>query len=86
MIGKLPSCVTFFDVMMTMLLKTGYWRNRRDWNITSNVSEKSPTGYVGIDNPGCICYMTSFFQQMYMIPSLRQAIFEAEDPQYDPAT
>jgi ubiquitin C-terminal hydrolase len=72
---------TLYETLIK-ILKEGYWRTRRpsDWNIVSKVAEKSLTGYVGIENPGCICYMTSFFQQMYMIPSLRQAIFESEDP------
>lgn len=88
MLIRLPHCIPIFYIMGLTVLKTGYWRTRRstDWNITNKVSEKSQTGYVGIENPGCICYMTSFFQQMYMIPSLRQAIFEAEDPRYSPAT
>ena len=53
-------------------------------NVTStkNTSEKSlhyipksKTGYVGLLNPGCICYMNSILQQFYMIPQLRQGIF-----------
>lgn len=37
-------------------------------------SEKSSTGYVGIKNLGCICYMNSLFQQLFMIKSLRNDV------------
>lgn len=35
---------------------------------------KSHTGFGGIYNPGCICYMISSLQQLYMVPSFRQAV------------
>jgi ubiquitin carboxyl-terminal hydrolase 9/24 len=39
------------------------WRTNKekDWNISLIESEKSSTGYVGIKNLGCICYMNSLF-------------------------
>ena len=39
------------------------WRTNKDsdWNISLMESEKSSTGYVGIKNLGCICYMNSLF-------------------------
>lgn len=40
------------------------WRTHKDfdWNISLMESEKSSTGYVGLKNLGCICYMNSLFQ------------------------
>jgi uncharacterized UBP type Zn finger protein len=40
------------------------WRTNKssDWAITHYDDEKSNTGYCGIKNLGCICYMISFFQ------------------------
>ena len=37
------------------------WRckKRSDWAITPNEQEKSKTGYVGLKNLGCTCYMNS---------------------------
>jgi uncharacterized UBP type Zn finger protein len=39
------------------------WRTNKelDWDISLMDSEKSSTGYVGIKNLGCICYMNSLF-------------------------
>ena len=58
------------------------WRTptRSDWTITSeNKHEKSSTGYVGLKNIGCICYMNSILQQLYMIPSFRKLMLEVWD-------
>ena len=40
------------------------WRTNKlsDWAITHLDDEKSSTGYVGLKNLGCICYMISLFQ------------------------
>lgn len=61
------------------------WRTNKehDWNISLMESEKSSTGYVGIKNLGCICYMNSLFQQMFMIPSIRNDILSVKDPNVD---
>ena len=39
------------------------WRTKKDsdWNIMLTDDEKSSSGYVGIKNLGCICYMISLF-------------------------
>lgn len=58
------------------LHKNGEWRSKKaeDWVISPNDKMKSSTGYVGIKNLGCICYMISFMQQIFMIPDFRQGI------------
>lgn len=40
------------------------WRTKKenDWNVKLFDDEKSTTGYVGIKNLGCICYMNSLNQ------------------------
>jgi ubiquitin carboxyl-terminal hydrolase 9/24 len=52
------------------------WRTNKssDWAITHLDDEKSSAGYVGLKNLGCICYMISLFQQLYMVPGFRQDI------------
>jgi len=32
---------------------------------------KAATGYVGIKNLGCICYMNAMLQQFFMMPRFR---------------
>lgn len=62
------------------------WRTHKDqdWMISLMDSEKSSTGYVGIKNLGCICYMNSLFQQLFMIKSLRNDILSVgEDKKQD---
>lgn len=68
---------------LTDLHKKGHWRSKRleDWGITINDKLKSPTGYVGLKNLGCICYMNSFNQQLFMIPYFRYSITNANDPE-----
>lgn len=59
-----------------------HWRTARgsDWTITANdKQERSVTGYVGLKNIGCICYMNSIMQQLFMITPFRKAMLEVED-------
>ena len=59
------------------------WRTKRegDWKITPSQFDKSTTGYLGINNLGCICYMISLLQQLFMVPSFSNQILAIEDPQ-----
>ena len=63
------------------------WRTNKgsDWAITHLDDEKSSTGYVGLKNLGCICYMISLFQQLYMVPGFRRDILTITDPNHDNA-
>jgi ubiquitin C-terminal hydrolase len=42
------------------------------------VVPKSKTGYCGLYNPGCICYMNSTLQQLFMTSAFRKGILEIE--------
>lgn len=44
-------------------------------------STKSRTVYAGITNLGCICYMISILQQIYMVPQFRYLLLKAVDKQ-----
>ena len=72
---------------LSELLKKGKWRTRKldDWTITLYDKMKSNTGYVGLKNLGCICYMNSFMQQLYMIPYFRNSIISCRDPLFTSA-
>lgn len=59
-----------------------FWRTPRgtDWAITTvNKQEKSNTGFVGLKNIACICYMNSILQNLFMIPAFKKAMLEVED-------
>lgn len=43
-----------------------------------NVDTRNFTGFVGLKNLGCTCYINSLLQQFYMIKPLRNAILNAE--------
>ena len=59
----------------------GYWKSKRllDWKISLAYDEKSQTGYVGLKNLGCTCYINSLIQQFFMIPPLRESILACPD-------
>ena len=61
------------------------WRTNKgsDWAITHLDDEKSSTGYVGLKNLGCICYMISLIQQLFMVPGFRSDILAVDDPNHD---
>jgi hypothetical protein len=39
---------------------------------------KSSTGFVGLVNPGCVCYMNALLQQLFMIEPFRYAILRLD--------
>jgi ubiquitin carboxyl-terminal hydrolase 9/24 len=66
------------------LLKN-FWRTstNSDWHIVPLTSERSKSGYVGLKNLGCTCYMNSMMQQFFMLTDFRNTILETEDVNYD---
>jgi len=50
----------------------------RLWNYVPSSQRKSSSGYVGLRNMGCICYMNSLLQQLFMIPELRETLFRVK--------
>ncbi|KAL6068267.1 USP domain-containing protein, variant 2 [Balamuthia mandrillaris] len=45
-----------------------------EWGFSPTAGERSSTGYVGLKNLGCICYMNSLMQQLFMMPNFRSGI------------
>ena len=43
------------------------------------VDSRSAANYVGLKNAGATCYMNSVLQQLYMSPSVPEAILSIED-------
>jgi hypothetical protein len=48
-----------------------------DWGCDPSSARKSSAGFAGIQNPGCICYMNSLLQQLFMMPTLRYGLLAA---------
>jgi ubiquitin carboxyl-terminal hydrolase 9/24 len=52
-----------------------------DWNLCTSSEEKSNSGFTGLKNLGCTCYMNSLLQQFFMIPSVREGVLSIPDSQ-----
>lgn len=49
------------------------------WNYSPPAATIRKAEYVGLRNPGCICYMNSMNQQFFMVPPLRYNILAVDD-------
>lgn len=47
-------------------------------DIGSDTGTKSASGYVGLKNLACTCYINSLLQQLYMMPDLRKQILDLQ--------
>jgi hypothetical protein len=73
-------CIDNYRILLNLLTPNHSTPNNErevplDWTYEAKNEEKSETGYVGLKNLGCICYMNSLMQQMFMIPQLRYLTF-----------
>lgn len=44
----------------------------------NEVGLRSSSGYVGLKNFGCTCYMNALMQQLFMMPDFRKGILESD--------
>lgn len=49
------------------------------------MNQRSPYGYVGLRNQGATCYMNSMLQQIYMTPTIRNAVLSIDIPAMAPS-
>jgi ubiquitin C-terminal hydrolase len=47
-----------------------------DWSYDPDQQQRAETGYVGLVNLGCICYMNATMQQLFLNPSVRKGVLE----------
>ena len=73
--------LSYVTKYLARLHEDPHWRTSRstDWNYSPTALEKSETGFVGIKNLGCTCYMSSCIQQIFNVPSFREGILRAKD-------
>lgn len=66
---------------LSKLHEDPHWRTSKyaDWNYSPVAQEKSETGFVGLKNLGCICYMNSTIQQLFSVSAFREGILRAQD-------
>ena len=50
------------------------------WDFKPEKDIRSVTGFVGLRNKGCTCYMNSLLQVLYMMPEVRKGILAVEVP------
>jgi len=82
-------CTGNYDALLALIdsihLKSGVTYN--EWNYSPAAEQRSDVGYVGVKNLGCVCYMISLLQQLFMMPKFRKGILampEPEDTNEDP--
>lgn len=73
--------VSSFLNFLIEMLKKPQWRTfeKSDYSISIFSAEKSSTGFVGLKNLGCTCYMNSLIQQFFMIEEFREIVLEIDD-------
>ena len=69
------------DVLMELHYRGGVDVN--EWNTLPSHNNRLPGGYVGLKNAGATCYMNSVFQQLYMVPELRNAVLSVDSTAQD---
>lgn len=61
-----------------------FWRENNKWSVPNTSNSKHH--YMGLINPGCICYMNSLLQQLFMIEDFRNEITKLNTyPTSDPS-
>lgn len=79
-----PQILSYID---TNFYRTLIWRNGkyRNWHLSIGLQEKSKLGYVGLENPGCVCYMNSLFQQLFQIKTFSDGLLQLQTEQENTA-
>ena len=54
-------------------------------NLPSGTNYRALTGYIGLQNQGCTCYMNSILQCLFNIPAFRRIVFNLPTTGYEDA-
>lgn len=75
---NIPECTNFFFRECVLPLRKKITElNEYSFNVERR--GKSSSGFVGIKNLGCICYIISILQQFFMISPFRNALLSVDD-------
>ena len=77
--GMISHVCSFFETRNHLVSHSG-GNDPNEFDFHSSFDEKSDTGYVGIRNLGCICYMIALTQQLFMVPTFRSRFLSVEEP------
>ena len=71
--------IEFVNYLREILISP-FWRtlDQKNWNIEREEDEKSKTGFVGLINLGCTCYINSLMQQFFMMDQLRENLLKID--------
>lgn len=71
----------------TQLYEDPSWRTGRlsAWEVSAKHGERSVCGFVGIRNSGCVCYMISALQQLFLVRSFSASILSLDIPESENA-
>ncbi|KAL6065920.1 USP domain-containing protein [Balamuthia mandrillaris] len=78
-------CQKCFKELFKLLVRQLDKTENRSWSLMAMRRQRSPYGYVGLQNQGATCYMNSLMQQLYLIPRFRYGILMADDESEDPS-
>lgn len=61
------------------------WRGSRkqDWSLHPATQERSQTGFGGVKNLGCTCYLGSILQQLFTVDTFRSGVLAIQAPESD---
>lgn len=79
---RTPGGIDLLLPHFTQLYEDPSWRTGRisAWEVSPKHGERSTCGFVGIRNSGCLCYMISALQQLYLVRSFRSSILSLDFP------
>ncbi|XP_055902389.1 probable ubiquitin carboxyl-terminal hydrolase FAF isoform X2 [Eupeodes corollae] len=78
LVALCQNCVSNMKLLTKTLINYVCNEPLKEWDYLPPIAARQPKGFCGLKNAGATCYMNSVLQQLYMIPSIRLGILNAE--------